>query len=577
MSKDDFVNRYTGQIKRTVDTGVSRSFNPGPFVAIVRNHLDSHYMGGLEVELLTKTGSGNAPKEPGLIFPVSYLSPFYSATPFDGTQPNTEHQFSQKSAGMWFVPPDIGTKVLVIFAEAGQGFWLGCIPETYTNFMLPASDVSTTYNSVDNSKKLPVGEYNKQRLEVIQGNDATQYTKPINQDQLSVLQQQGLENDETRGITSSSARRELPSSVFGISTPGPYDRRPDAPKTNYGPLDKAQIFHNRLGGSSIVFDDGDATLLRKGSASENPSEYANSDAGETDGDVTIPHNEMLRIKTRTGHQIILHNSEDLVYVTNSKGTTWIELTSNGKIDIFAEDSVSVHSKNDINFKADRDINFEAGRDFNVKANNNIAEEAVNNRQVIVGENNQITIGGFSHTSTEKEINFASNSSDFNVVTQQNINLQSDNTTNLLSTKNINLQSESESINIKSEKHNNITTVSGDISVKSGNYYFASTTETYHINDPNAVARESSAASSAQLATPAESLTTWELPGEEEKVILRRVPQHEPWLQHENLNPAYYTPEETDIKKLNDAGDGIDLTPPQTAEYTMTPDTFRKGN
>ena len=76
-------------------------------------------------------------------------------------------------------------------------------------------------------------------------------------------------------------------------------------------------------------------------------------------DVGVPHNELFRIRTRTGHQILLHNSEDLVYIANANGTAWIEMTANGKIDFFAEDSVSVHSKGDFNFKTDRDFNFQA--------------------------------------------------------------------------------------------------------------------------------------------------------------------------------------------------------------------------
>ena len=45
----------------------------------------------------------------------------------------------------------------------------------------------------------------------------------------------------------------------------------------------------------------------------------------------------------------------------------MEFTKDGKIDIFAEDSVSVHTKQDFNFRADRDVNIEAGRNINMKA------------------------------------------------------------------------------------------------------------------------------------------------------------------------------------------------------------------
>jgi hypothetical protein len=113
-------------------------------------------------------------------------------------------------------------------------------------------------------------------------------------------------------------------------------------------------------------DDGDHKFVRKTSADEGPPEYVKLSSGA--GESKIPHNELVRIRTRTGHQILLHNSEDLIYIGNAKGTTWIELTSNGKVDIFAEDSISIHTKNDLNITAARDINLDAGRNFNVRSN-----------------------------------------------------------------------------------------------------------------------------------------------------------------------------------------------------------------
>ena len=66
-----------------------------------------------------------------------------------------------------------------------------------------------------------------------------------------MLDTQGLTADETRGLTTSSARREVPSSVFGISTPGPLDK---------GAV-SGEFATSRLGGTSIVMDDGDDKFI----------------------------------------------------------------------------------------------------------------------------------------------------------------------------------------------------------------------------------------------------------------------------------------------------------------------------
>ena len=127
----------TGKYTRTKVTS-SRVKDVGPYEAIVVNHLDRRYMGGLEVELVKYTGSGNTPESAGQLVHVRYLSPFYGITPDAGLTPNDGYQNTQKSYGMWMVPPDIGTRVLVIFAEGNLnlGYWIGCIPVSYTHLTL---------------------------------------------------------------------------------------------------------------------------------------------------------------------------------------------------------------------------------------------------------------------------------------------------------------------------------------------------------------------------------------------------------------------------------------------------------
>ena len=381
---------------------------PGPYLAKIVSHIDTKYMGGLEVELLKIIEEGNNTLTTGQTAQVKYLPGFYGVTPYGGTSDNEGYDHTQKSYGMWAVPPDIGNIVLVMFIEGNrsQGFWLGVVPDEYMNFMIPGN-AATTYNDKDKTKNLPVGEYNKKSPKH-KGGDPTQFIKPVNTDLHSILTNSGLIGDNFRGVSSSSARREVPSMVFGWNTPGPYDRRKGAPKFNYGNIgSQTQVASSRLGGSSFVMDDGDASFLRKGSASSSKSDYAAVEKQEKGGDPTIPQNELIRLRTRTGHQILLHNSEDLIYIGNAKGTTWIELTSNGKIDIYAKDSVSVHTENDYNVTADRDINFtaardinftagidirqNAGKDFDLKAGNDIRQTCEFDWQINAGYDGKITV------------------------------------------------------------------------------------------------------------------------------------------------------------------------------------------
>lgn len=359
----------------------------GPFLARVISHNDPTYMGILEVQIIHEV---NGKRTEGEIIKARYLSPFFGVTSSKFVGPSQTYDDTQKSYGFWMVPPDVGNLVVVIYIEgdSANAYWIGCGFDDRMNFMTPgyaATKFAVTKQT--GKKRVPVAEYNKELISSYK--DATTYEKPAHPLE-KVLNDQGLLEDDTRGITTSSARREQPSLVFGISTPGPSDK--NGKKGVYGKLD-SQVPNapiSRLGGSSFVMDDGDDKFLRKKHASLAPPEYGAVELGGS-GDVKIPHNELIRLRTRTGHQILLHNSEDLIYIGNARGTTWIELSSDGKIDIYAEDSVSVRTKKDFNFYADRDFNIEAGRNINIKSGAETQIETGADYNIIVGKNGKLTI------------------------------------------------------------------------------------------------------------------------------------------------------------------------------------------
>jgi hypothetical protein len=376
--------------KRTQNGSGDQIDGPGPYLAKVKNHLDGEYMGRLEVELLKHNTEGNSTETTGQMVTVSYLSPFYGATPYKGLSENEGGAYSQNSYGFWAVPPDIDTTVLVIFAEGnrGQGFWIGCVQDQYMNFMTPGR-ASTGYNEEANGELRPTTEYNK-RVETGEGNNPTQFVKPVDAEMWAALQRSGLQNDNIRGHTSSSARREVPSMVFGWSTPGPADWRDGSPRVSYGEqFGQSQVPFNRLGGHTFVMDDGDPSMYRTSAPSEGPSAYASLANG---GNPLYPANELVRLRTRTGHQILMHNSEDLVLISHGNGTM-IELTAGGKIDIYANDSVNIHATSDINLKADRNINMEAGSAVNIKSGTNTNIQSGSEMNLKVGADGKITAGG----------------------------------------------------------------------------------------------------------------------------------------------------------------------------------------
>jgi len=544
------------------------STKSGPFEAVVVNHLDPKYMGSLKVDLLRKGSAGAVPERFGTTIEVKYLSPFYGVTNLDHATANDGYASTQKSYGFWAVPPDTGTRVLVIFAEndINRGYWIGCIQDDYMNFMVPdgrASTELTTDATPTNLKgqKLPTGEYNK-KIQTGVGKDPTRFQKPYNKDFTQILEIQGLQQDEYRGTTTTSARREVPSAAFGWSTPGPIDKRDGAPKGKYGEYEvQANAFVNRLGGSSIVMDDGDDKLIRRTHAAEGPPAYSNVEAGNKDGDRTIPHNEMMRFRTRTGHQILLHNSEDLIYIGNARGTSWIEMSSDGKIDIYARDSISVHSDADLNFTADRDVNIEAGRNLNMRASSrynnfsdssggNIQMESKYNTNILVEQDLSIDVKGSETHLTEigRKVHVVGPSSH-----------RTDDSLTVSAATNLSHKAES----IFSDS-------AGVTSINAGS--------NVNIDGPAGIYLNSQEAESAENAETAPAVTpliTHTVPKVSPGVltpsdvtsIVKRMPSHEPWPHHENLNPAEYKTERTDITTSE---------PLQNSPLSRNSDTFRKS-
>jgi hypothetical protein len=491
MSDQDQVHNipYSPQ-----DGQASSMSSSGPFLATVVSHLDNTYMGRLQVEI-KRTSSGD--KSSGQIHPVSYMSPFYGVTGANHLTDTDDYNNTQKSYGMWMVPPDPGTTVVVFFIDGDpkRGYWMGCVADTNMNFMVPGLAAQTKVVGQSDGLKRPTAEYNK-KVTASTG-DPEQIPKAAHPF-TDVLETQGLLADDIRGITTSSARRETPSMVFGISTPGPLDKRSGS-KT--GKIGKAEweipdAPVSRLGGTTFVMDDGDDNYLRKTKASAGPPDYAAVSQQDQGGNPTIPHNELFRIRTRTGHQILLHNSEDLIYIGNASGTTWIELTSNGKIDVYAKDSISFHTDADFNFHAGRDVNIEAGRNFNVKAAGKAHVESGANLEIIVGANGFITTTG-------------------------NLNLKT--TGNHLET-------------------------AAKIYMNSSTAATAAVKLSTHVNQ-----------------TDVGNITS----------IMKRIPSHEPYPHHENLDPTKFVPAQTDRDVGGNIAQPTYYSKKAAPKYTQKPDTFLK--
>jgi hypothetical protein len=80
-----------------------------------------------------------------------------------------------------------------------------------------------------------------------------------------------------------------------------------------------------------------------------------------------PANSRVRIKSAEGHQIIMDDANERIYISTNSGKTWLEMDSDGHVHLYGADSISVSSGGDINFTATGNFNASAGGNVNISA------------------------------------------------------------------------------------------------------------------------------------------------------------------------------------------------------------------
>lgn len=358
MAEQTIRSRGRSQNYRLDRGGVAADF--GPFYGIVKNTTDPLRSGRIQVYLPT-FGDGNE-DDPSKWTTVSYMPPFFGSTPYNpGSQGFGSYiDGNSNSYGMWFTPPDVGVTVLCVFAngDRSQGYYIGVVPDQSIGHMVPALGAVENFVPENENQaayfqaatRLPVVEINTNNLETEEDPRFFDKPKPIQSVAAQSLFRQGIVTDNERGPITTSGQRESPSAVFGFITPGTAIYQGGAkPGSIKAQIERGEIRPDQLrvigrtGGHSLVMDDGDIN-------------------GES---------RLTRWRTTAGHQIMMSDSGDFIYIIHANGLSWIELGREGTVDVYAANSINLRTQGDFNVHADRDINMYAGRRWQVKASGQV--------------------------------------------------------------------------------------------------------------------------------------------------------------------------------------------------------------
>lgn len=343
--------------KNDAGGGVLRS---EPVMAVVKNNIDPVRMGRIQVAI--EDLNGPDPEDSSSWVTVGFLSPFYGRSYPNGGDSSGygDYLSNPVSYGEWHSPPEIGTRVICVFVngDPNYGYYIGSIPEAEALSMVPAIgavDSKVVLNAGEakglaGATQLPVTNLNINNSAESENNDFLNMPKPVHSYVATILSQQGLIRDNIRGPITSSAQRETPSRVgWGVSTPGrPVYEGGQTDQTIAGAASggsnaASTKIIGRRAGHTFVMDDGD--LLGK--------------------------DQLIRLRTSLGHQILMSDDGQCLFIIHANGQSWIELGKEGTIDMFATNSVNVRTQGDLNLHADNNININADKNLNINAKENI--------------------------------------------------------------------------------------------------------------------------------------------------------------------------------------------------------------
>lgn len=269
------------------------------YVGFVKEVNDLQRMGRLKVWI---PELGGDPTDSATWIVVNYCSPFAGATSFYDNKNGPSYLDTQRSYGMWFVPPDLDNEVVVAFinGDPARGIWMGCLYQQYMNHMVPGIPGQNT------SATAPVAEYNKKVTEI----DFNNPSRPIYSPLADQLVLEGLDADIVRGVTDSGARRGDPANrVYGLLTPG---------------------------GNQMVFDDSQANSYIR---------------------LRTQSGAQLLINDTVG--CIYLNSVDGKNWVSMDATGKIDIYAMDDISIRSQGSINLRGDLDVNIEAGRDINMRA--------------------------------------------------------------------------------------------------------------------------------------------------------------------------------------------------------------------------
>lgn len=313
-----------------------------------------------------------------------YVSPFGGQTNVGTRGPGIQESQGGIAYGMWAIPK-VGAQVLVmcIDSDPNQRAFFGCVYDQHTPHTLPHGRfMYDDHPALDNSIS-PSGPYTSQE-------------KPIEPLNTNMKQ------------------------AFGNKTAPNYEWQNRAADYTASALD----IQNMSSTASNVADDKDIVkdgwTSRQGYDQSRIDPDAQTSYTEKNFDsmvysITSPgfhafsmddrmENCRVRLRTTSGHQIIMDDTNERIYIATAKGENWIEMDQAGNIDIFASNKVNIRSKEAINMTSDDTIRMHAAKGIHMFSGDEIRMQAAKDISIKTATNLRQHAGASLYLQSGADVN-----------------------------------------------------------------------------------------------------------------------------------------------------------------------------
>jgi hypothetical protein len=116
--------------------------------------------------------------------------------------------------------------------------------------------------------------------------------------------------------------------------------------------------------------------------------------------------QLVRLRSSLGHQILMSDDGQTLFIIHANGQSYIELGKEGTIDMYSTNSFNVRTQGDLNLHADNNININAGKQLNISADT-IAISSEKETTQKVGTDFSLYASGQYTTKVDGKMSFAS--------------------------------------------------------------------------------------------------------------------------------------------------------------------------